>query len=220
MRYFPVFLDLKEKICVVIGGGRVAERKVLNLMKAGARVIVVTPQVTEGLRRLKEKGKITIRRGSFRATDLKTASLVIAATDNRQTNEKIFQKASDLRIPVNVVDDPDHCSFIVPSVISRGDILLAISTGGQSPALAKSLREKLQREIGPEYVVLLRILAAVRRKILPLGWGAKEKQKIFHHLLREDLLGLIRKKRGADVEALVEKIAGFKILAADIGLES
>ncbi len=218
MRYFPVFLDLNRKPCVVIGGGQVAERKVRALVKAGARVTVVSPRVTEGLRRMEEKGKVTIRRGSFRTMDLKAACLAIAATNHRATNEQIFQKASDLRIPVNVVDDPKHCSFIVPSVISRGDILLAISTGGQSPALAKALRKKLQKEIGPEYTVLLKILGAVRKKILPLEWSAEKKQSVFSPLLQGELLGMIRRKQEAKIETFLRKMTGFKISRAEIGM--
>ncbi len=218
MRYFPVFLDLTNKTCVVVGGGHVAERKVLNLLKAGARVTVVSPRLTETLLRLREKGKITIRKGSFRATDLRAAYLVIATTDNRATNERIFRKATELRIPINVADDPNHCSFIVPSIFSRGDILLAVSTGGQSPALAKALRKRLQKEIGPEYTVLLKILASVRKKILALGWGAEKKRKVFGLLLQEELLGMIRRRQGPGIEAFIKKITGFKISPAEIGI--
>jgi len=219
MRYFPIFLDLRQKMCVVIGGGRVAERKVLNLLKAGALVTVISPQMTTPLRRLEGKEKIKHRPRRFRSRDLESAHLVFAATDNRQTNERIFRVASSLRIPVNVVDDPLYCSFIVPSIISQGDILLAISTGGQSPALAKALREKLQKEIGPEYTSLLKILAAVRKKILPLGWGSNKIQKIFRLLLREDLLLMIRQRKFYALEARVGKIIGSRFPLKDLGLK-
>jgi precorrin-2 dehydrogenase / sirohydrochlorin ferrochelatase len=219
MKYFPVFLNLQQKACVVIGGGGVATRKVQNLLKAGARVTVFSPRVTGLLRRLHEKRKIVIRARSFRSGDLDKAHLVFAATDNRQTNEKVFREASALRILVNVVDDPDHCSFIVPSILSRGDILLAISTGGQSPALAKSLRKKLQKEIGPEYTPLLKILGAVRKKILPLGWGAKKKQRIFRLLLQEDLLAMIRKRKFRILASRMEKITGLRFSMKDLGFE-
>jgi precorrin-2 dehydrogenase / sirohydrochlorin ferrochelatase len=219
MRYFPIFLDLQEKRCVVVGGGRVAERKAMSLLKAGARVTVVSPQMTVSLRRLQGKGKIKHLPRPFRSGDLNGAHLVIAATDNRQANERIFRLASALRIPVNIVDDPVHCSFIVPSIISRGDILLAISTGGQSPALAKALREKLEKTIGSEYNSLLKILGAVRKRILPLGWGATRKQKIFRLLLGEDFLRIIRQRRFSAVEARVEKIIGSRIPLKDLGLK-
>jgi precorrin-2 dehydrogenase/sirohydrochlorin ferrochelatase len=220
MKYFPVFLDLQQKACVVIGGGGVATRKVQNLLKAGARVTVFSPQVTGLLRRLHEKGKIAIRARSFRSGDLDKAHLVFAATDSRQTNEKVFRKASALRILVNVVDDPKHCSFIVPSILSRGDILLAISTGGQSPALAKALRKKLQKEIGPEYTLLLKILGAVRKNILPLGWGAKRNQRIFRLLLQEDFLAMIRKRKFRILASRMEKITGLRLSLRDVGIES
>jgi precorrin-2 dehydrogenase/sirohydrochlorin ferrochelatase len=220
MKYFPVFLNLQQKACVVIGGGGVATRKVQNLLKAGARVTVFSPQVTGLLQRLHEKGKIAIRARSFRRGDLDKAHLIFAATDSRQTNEKVFREASVLRILVNVVDDPEHCSFIVPSILSRGDILLAISTGGQSPALAKALRKKLQKEIGPEYTLLLKILGAVRKNVLPLGWGAKKKQKIFRHLLQDDLLAMIRKREFRILESRLGKITGVRFSLGDLGFES
>ncbi len=216
MRYFPIFLDLKGKTCLVVGGGRVAERKVRNLMKAGARVKVISPRITRGLRDLEDRGKINHRARPFRVGDLKSAHLAIAATDDRQVNEKIFLKASASRIPVNVVDDPRHCSFIVPSIISRGEILLAISTGGQSPALARALREKLQKEIGPEYAVMLKMLGAIRKKILPLGWGPKRNQKVFRLLLKEDLPSLIRQGKMSVLKGLVEKITGTRFLLKDL----
>jgi precorrin-2 dehydrogenase/sirohydrochlorin ferrochelatase len=220
MKYFPVFLNLQQKACVVIGGGGVATRKVQNLLKAGARVTVFSPRVTEVLQRLHEKGKIAIRARSFRRGDLDKAHLVFAATDSRQTNEKVFREASALRILVNVVDDPEHCSFIVPAILSRGDIHLAISTGGQSPALAKALRKKLQKEIGPEYTLLLKILGAVRKNVLPLGWGAEKKQKIFRHLLQDDLLAMIRKREFRILESRLEKITGVRFSLRDLGFES
>jgi precorrin-2 dehydrogenase/sirohydrochlorin ferrochelatase len=147
MRYYPVFLDLKERPCVVIGGGRVAERKVKTLLKAGARVKVISPQLTAPLARLKEQKRISHLSRPYRRSDLRGAFLVIGATDDRSINERIFREAAAGRIPVNVVDDPAHSSFIVPSVVKKKDLLVAISTSEEprwpgSPALEK---------IGPEY---------------------------------------------------------------------
>jgi precorrin-2 dehydrogenase/sirohydrochlorin ferrochelatase len=208
MKYFPAFLDLRGKLCVVAGGGRVAERKVRNLLKAGALVKVIGPELTESLLRLKLKGKIIHRARLFRSRDLHGAVLSIAATDDRATNERVFRQAYKLKIPVNVVDDPAHSSFIVPSLVERGDLLLAVSTSGQSPALAKLLRQKLQKEMGPEYSFLLKLLGAVRRKMLPLGWGQKRNQKIFRKLAQEDLLYLIRKNDCRGLEVRLRSILG------------
>ena len=220
MRYFPVFLDLKNRKCVVVGGGRVAERKIQNLRKAGATVTVVSPRLTPALERLKETKGIEHRRRAYKTGDLKAAFLAVAATDHRPTNEKVFREASARRIPVNAVDDPVHCTFIVPAVISRGDILIAISTGGRSPALAKALRKKLEREVGGEYASLLKLIGAVRKSILPLGWGPMKNQKIYRRLLQEDVLDLLRRGNHKALGRLLREIIGPDFPLEEAGLRT
>jgi precorrin-2 dehydrogenase/sirohydrochlorin ferrochelatase len=134
--------------------------------------------------------------------------LSIAATDDRATNDLVFRQASKQKIPVNVVDDPGHSSFIVPSLVDRGDLLLAISTSGQSPALAKALRRKLQRDIAPEYASWVKLLGALRTKILSSGFSQKRNQIIFRKLVEEDFLSLIRKKGHRALEARLRNILG------------
>ena len=219
MRYFPVFLDLQKKSCVVVGGGRVAERKIQNLRKAGAVVTVISPRLTARLKRLKEAKRIQHRRRLYRTGDLTTAYLAVAATDDPRINEKVFREASALKIPVNAVDDPVHCTFIVPAVVSRGDILIAISTGGRSPALAKALRKKLQREIGSEYPSLLKIIGAVRKEIIPLGWGEKKNQNIYRRLLQEDVIAMVREKKQTALRRLLKKMIGPGFSPEEIGLK-
>jgi len=136
MRYYPVFLDLKERLCVVVGGGRVAERKIKTLLRTGARVKVISPRLTASLARLKKRKRIFYLSRTYRRGDLRGAFLAIGATDDRFINERIFGDAAAGRIPVNVVDDPAHSSFIVPSIVQKKDLLVAISTSGKSPALA------------------------------------------------------------------------------------
>ncbi len=208
MKYFPVFLNLEGRLCVVTGGGRVAERKVRSLLDAGARVKVISPELSRGLSGLKEKGKIAHQERPFRAGDLRGAHLAIAATDNRQVNELVFRQGRKQKIPVNVVDDPGQSSFIVPSLVRRGDLCMAISTSGRSPALAKALRRKLEKEIGPEYADWLRLLAEARQRILPLGWGQKKKEAIFHTLTGDDFLALIRKKKWNTVDSRLRDLIG------------
>jgi len=220
MRYFPVFLDLKNRKCVVVGGGRVAERKIQNLRKAGAAVTVVSPRLTPALERLKETKGIEHRRRAYKTGDLKAAFLAVAATDHRPTNEKVFREASARKIPVNAVDDPVHCTFIVPAVISRGDILIAISTGGRSPALAKALRKKLEREVGGEYASLLKLIGAVRKSILPLGWGPMKNQKIYRRLLQEDVLDLLRRGNHKALGRLLREIIGPDFPLEEAGLRT
>ena len=218
MKYYPVLLDLDGKLCAVVGGGRVAERKVRSLLQVGALVKVISPQLTQSLSRFKERGKIIHSRRSYRSGDLHRAFLAIAATDDRRANERVFSQALRQKIPVNVVDDPAHSSFIVPSLVQKGDLLIAISTSGQSPALARALRQKLQKEIGAEYIYLLKLLGAVRKKILSLGLGQKRNQIIFRKLAGKDLLLLIRKNDYTGLENRMKTLLGSGFSLKELGL--
>jgi len=218
VKYFPVFLDLKGKPCVVVGGGGVGERKTRNLLKADARVKVIGPELTPSLIRLGEKKKIAHLSRSYRKGDLRGAFLAIAATDDRATNERVFRHAVEGRILVNVVDDPAHSSFIVPSIVEKRDLLVAISTSGRSPALARMLRRKLEREIGPEYDLLLKLLAAVRKKVLSLGLGQRQNQKVFRRLLEEDLHTLIGEKKFRELDGRLKSTLGEGFSLDELGL--
>jgi precorrin-2 dehydrogenase/sirohydrochlorin ferrochelatase len=219
MRYFPVFLDLREKSCVVVGGGRVAERKVKNLLAAGARVKVISPKLTGPLACLKSQKKIVHYSRAYRPKDLGGAFLTIAATDDRAVNERVFQEATACCIPVNVVDDPAHSSFIVPSLVKKKDLVVAISTSGRSPALARMLRQKLEKEIGPEYGRFLRLLGALRKKVIPQGLGQRRNQKIFRKLVQEDLLSLIKGKKFQELDRRLTKILGPGFSLKELGLK-
>jgi precorrin-2 dehydrogenase / sirohydrochlorin ferrochelatase len=219
MRYFPVFLDLKEKRCIVVGGGAVAERKVRNLLKAGAWVKVISPELTVSLSRLRDEKKIFHLSRSYRRKDLKGAVLAIAATNDRTINERVFREATADRIPVNVVDDPAHSSFIVPSIVRKKDLLVAISTSGRSPALARLLRQKLEKEIGPEYPQFLNLLGRVRKKVLSLGLGQRENQRIFRRLVKDDLLPLIRGKKGGELDRRLRMALGPGFSRKEMGFK-
>lgn len=218
MKYFPIFLDLQGKLCVVIGGGRVAERKARSLLQAGAEVRVVSPQMTGTLRQWKEQGKILHRSRPFQGRDLDGAHLAIAATNDREANERIFRLCAERRIWVNGVDDPARSSFIVPSVVQRGDLVLAISTSGKSPAMARILRRKLEKEIGPEYSLWLKLLGAARKKILDLGFPPGKNRKIFHRLVQDDLGRLIRRGNRRGLEARLKTILGAGFRCSDLGI--
>lgn len=219
MRYYPVFLDLKERLCVVVGGGRVAERKIKILLRTGARVRVISPRLTDSLARLKKRKKISHLPRTYRRGDLRGSFLVIGATDERSVNERVFREAAAGRIPVNVVDDPAHSSFIVPSVVQKKDLLVAISTSGKSPALARLLRQKLGKEIGPEYERLLKLLGKVREKLLPLGLGQPGNQKIFRKLANEDLAPLIRDKKILELNRRLASVLGPGYSLEELGLK-
>ena len=140
-RYYPIFLDVKERTAVVIGGGRVATRKAAGLAEAGARVRVIAPMVSRGLRAHE------VERRAYRPGDLKGAALAFAATDDRRVNHAVAIEARRRGIPVNVADSLEECTFIVPARIARDELQIAISTGGRSPRLAKRLRQRLEAEL-------------------------------------------------------------------------
>ncbi|MAG13347.1 MAG: siroheme synthase [Spirochaetales bacterium] len=149
MAMYPVFLKLKDKECLVVGGGKVALRKVHGLLAAGARVTVIAPRLETALRDMTGTGKIASNERPYRSEDLTSCAVVIAATDSAQVNHRIFRDAQNARILANVVDDPEHCDFYVPSIVKRGDLQVAISTSGKAPLFAKRLRKFLERILYP-----------------------------------------------------------------------
>lgn len=159
---YPVTLNISGRLCVVVGGGRVAERKILSLLKAGARVRTVSPQLTEILREAAAAGRIHWLARRFQAGDLAGAMLVFAATDSRQVNAAVAQEAEAAGQLVNVADAPDQCGFQVPAVLRQGDLTIAVSTNGKSPALAALIKKRLEADYGAEYAVLLDLLGRIR----------------------------------------------------------
>ncbi|MDQ7788193.1 MAG: bifunctional precorrin-2 dehydrogenase/sirohydrochlorin ferrochelatase [Thermodesulfovibrionales bacterium] len=155
--YYPVFFDLRNKEVIVVGGGKIAERKIVSLLKAGASVTVISPLITKNLEKELGKGRITHIPREYRKGDLKQVFLVVSATDSSLMNERVSREAP---CPVNVVDTPHLCSFIVPSTVHRNPLTIAISTGGVSPAFAKTIRKELENLYGPEFS---RYLNSVRK---------------------------------------------------------
>ncbi len=147
MKHFPIFLDLKNRSCIVIGGGSVATRKVTNLLTANAKVIVISPEISDELQQLKTDGKITLLKRDVEDADIAIAFLIVAATDNTEVNAQIASLAHNANTPVNVADDSKLCSFIFPSILDRSPVTIAVSTGGASPVLARQLRMKLETMI-------------------------------------------------------------------------
>ena len=170
-RYFPVYLDIAQRSCVVVGGGEVALRKVQSLLDCQAAVIVVSPACCGGLEQLAQQGAVTLVQRKYRRGDLEGAILAIAATDEREANVEVSHEAREKAIPVNVVDVPAISDFIVPSYFSRGDLTISISTAGGSPALARKIRTQLQAEFGEEYAILVRVVNDVRLEIRQLGYA-------------------------------------------------
>jgi precorrin-2 dehydrogenase/sirohydrochlorin ferrochelatase len=190
--FYPVYLNLKGKQVVVIGGGEVAERKVESLLDTGASVAVVSPDVTPGLASLANSKLIELHRRRYVRGDCKGADLVLSATDDPEVSRAVWEEAKAAEILVNTADEPALCDFIMPAVIRRGDLTIAISTGGTSPALAARLREELSRILGPEYELLLELLAQVRPEIQQRIQDERARKALHYRILDSDVIVLLQ----------------------------
>jgi len=202
MNYYPAFLNLKLKKAVVVGGGRIAERKVLTLIKAGADVTVISPRLTERLRKQKESGRISHISRSYRAGDLKGSFLVIAATDLPDVNSKVAAEAPGL---LNVVDVPLECNFIAPSIVERGPLVFAISTGGTSPAFAKAVRKELEKAYGPVFTGYLSFVKTLRSRAMKEIADKAAREKFLKSLASVDMLEKLRTQGLQSVKLSVMK---------------
>jgi precorrin-2 dehydrogenase/sirohydrochlorin ferrochelatase len=218
MRYYPVFIDIIDKSCLVVGGGQVGTRKVLTLLDCGARVTVVSAAVTPELQALADQQKITLRLDNYRTADLDGMFLVIGATDDEFLNRKIHFDAERQHKLCNIADRPEACNFILPSVVNRGDLTIAISTAGKSPALAKHLRRKLQKSFGDEYAELLQIMGALRTKLLAQAHAPEEHKPLFEKLIRSDLLEAIQRQDRLRIDELLSDIFGKGFRLDDLQL--
>lgn len=206
--YYPILLKLDGRLCLVVGGGQVAGRKASSLVTAGASVRIVAPEISGEAKTLVDANKAEWLKEEFAPEHLDGAFLAIASTDNEEVNKTVFNEAVAKAIPVNVVDKPDLCTFIVPSVTRRGDLIIATSTSGKSPAVAKMLRKKMENEFGEEWAVFLEIMGEARSRAMNSVGDQKQREKIFNRLAGSDMLERI--KRG-DIEGarnLVEEIVG------------
>ena len=200
--YYPVFLSIRGKKCVVIGGGQVARRKVMILLEHGASVEVVSPDLCSELSQLAESGKIRVLPRSYRAGDLQDAVIAIAATNNSNINLEVVKEARKRRVLVNVVDDAESSDFIAPSYMRRGDITIAVSTGGRSPALARKIRTRLEKDFGDEYALLALLLNEVRAEVK--RQGIKVNGDAWQETLDLDLLSdLLRKGNREKARAIL-----------------
>ncbi|MHB8771744.1 MAG: precorrin-2 dehydrogenase/sirohydrochlorin ferrochelatase family protein [Syntrophales bacterium] len=208
MRYYPLFLDIVGRRCVVVGGGGVAERKVARLLACGAVVEVVAGSLTPALAALKAEGRIVHSGTEYAEDRLPGAFFVIGATDDGAVNERISRDARQRGILVNIVDDPARCDAILPALCERGELAIAVSTGGRSPALAKKLRTELEEAYGPEYGTLVEILGALREKVIARGGPAAENRKLFEAVVASDILAQIRAGCWDRVEGLIRELTG------------
>ncbi len=187
-KYYPIFLDLEGKKCVIIGGGKVAYRKARSLAEAGATITIVSPRICGELKKLVEKHKINVISKKFDEKDLKQAFLVIGTTSDPEVNERIYRAAEKRPILLNIVDRREYCNFIVPSLLRRGKLMIVISTSGASPALAQKMRENLQNLYGRGYDNFLELMSSAREKIIEEISNIKNRRRIFEALIEDEFL--------------------------------
>ena len=205
-KLYPMLVDLTGKRCLVVGGGSVAERKVTLLLECGADVEVVSPATTSRLAALAATGAVCARRRRVRPSDLAGAFLVIVATDDREVNREVGERVHGAGGLVNVTDDPEACTFLVPSVLRRGDLTIAISTGGGSPALAKKLRQRLEQTVGPEYEAYLSALRLLRERARQAIADPEARQAIFRRAVESDLFERAARGDAAAVAACIQEL--------------
>jgi precorrin-2 dehydrogenase/sirohydrochlorin ferrochelatase len=191
MNYYPAFLNLQGKKAVVVGGGKVAERKVLTLIGAGADVTVISPLLTKRLLKEKEASHMRHLPRTYRKGDLKDSFMVIAATDSPEVNTRVAEDAPGL---LNVVDVPSECNFIAPSVVKRGPLVFAISTGGTSPAFAKAVRKEIEKLYGKVFSDYLELVKTLRSRAMQEISDKSEREKFLKSLASGDILDTLRTK--------------------------
>jgi siroheme synthase-like protein len=208
MALYPIFVELEGRPCLVVGGGAVAEGKVNGLLAASADVTVVSPALTPALMGAAREGRIHHHRRAYRDGDLAGFTLAFAATGERDVNAAVAAEGERLGVWVNAADDPAHCDFILPSVLRRGALTVAVSTGGASPALARAVREDLERHLGEEYAALVDVAGEVRRALRAEHRGADANawrdalaDPYLRHLVAGGLLAAARRRLRARLEA-------------------
>lgn len=206
--YFPVFLSLAERLAVIKGGGPVAARRVAGLLRCGARVRVVAPELTPELAQRARGGEIEHMARPYRTGDLEGAALALAEPGEPESDASFFAEAERRGIFANVEDDLEHCSFIMPALVRRGDLVVAISTSGRAPALAVRLRERIERELGPEYGALLELAGRLRAPLARTAPEFEERRRRWYELVDSEVLVLLREGRTAEARQRAEQIMG------------
>lgn len=208
---YPVCLQLTDKLCVVIGGGGVAERKVKEVLSQQGRVRLISPELTHFLQQLVDDALIEWLPRGYSSGDLAGAFLVFAATSNRSVQHQVVEDARQENLLVNVADQPEACDFHVPASIHRGELTIAISTNGKSPAMAAMVRKRLEQQVGDEFGVLLELMAEVRKQVLAGTANQRDKRILFQKILDDDILGWIKQGQWDKVEAHIKKVLGPSI---------
>lgn len=205
-KYYPINLNLEGKKCVVVGAGSVAERKVRRLLECGARVEVVAPVVEKRLEKLARAGKVILKKNHINLRDINDSFLVICATGDRRINSLVSRYCQESRILVNVVDSPAECSFTLPAIVKRGDLLISISTSGASPALAKKIRKDLEKNFGKEYTMFLNLMKRLRPKVITKIKNLNTRKIFFEKAVNSNIIQLLRVGKERQAKAKLEQM--------------
>ncbi len=220
MGFIPIFLQIEGKPCLVVGGGEVALRKVHTLVAAGASPItVISPEMCSAMTELADAGAVRVLRRVYREGDMTGHHLVYAATGDVELKRRLFEEAARLNILINVADAPDYCSFIVPSVIRRGRLQIAVSTEGASPALSRNLRQQMETWLGKELEVLLEVMAAARDWLKHHEPDGTIRARKLNALAASDLGDALRRSDVRAAEQIVAECLGAEIKLADLGID-
>ena len=217
MRYFPINLEVSGKPAIIVGGGAVAARKCSALLDAGAHVTVIAPRLDSILAQMSIKGEIHHVAREFSPGDLAGAFLVFAATDSPLVNRVVAEEAKARNILADIADAPGLGSFTLPAVMRRGDLQIAVATGGKSPAMARHIREQLEVLYGPEYGTALELLGNLREKLLTEQGNNAYNKQIFNDLA-ERLPALIRNASTAEIDNLLKTLLGPEVTLDGLGL--
>ncbi len=216
MVYYPIMVDLTDREVLVVGGGSVAGRKITTLLEYGAVVSLVSRELSPEIKGYIENGRIRYLGEEFSMVYLKEKFLVIAATDDPELNHRISQVAEEKGMLINAVDQPADCNFIIPSIIKKGDLVVAVSTSGKSPALAKKIRKQLTEYFGDEYEPFLRMMGRIRSEVLSSGSDPEENSRLFTRIVESELFNAIRGGALDDAALILTEILERDISINDI----
>lgn len=216
MSFYPIMIQLEGMKVVVVGGGEVAQRKIDTLLDYHADVHVVSRDLTPKLNKYLEEQRVKLSGREFKESHLDGAFVVIAATDDPLLNRRVSETASARGLLINAVDQPADCNFIVPSILKRGDLLVAVSTSGKSPAFAKKVREELERQFSGEYGSFLVLMGCLREEILEKKLSQEENKQTFHQLVESPILDAIAEKDWNRVATILNRIMNTEKSAEDV----
>ena len=210
MSHYPVYLDLRNRPCFVLGGCGMAEEKVRGLLESKARVTVISQDLTDELTRMAAEGRIDWISRRFRRGDLRNAYLVIVVGQPAAVTDAVWEETRGRNVLVNTLDDVPHCDFIAPAIVRRGDLTVAISTGGKAPVLAVRLRQRLERELGEEHAKFLELAGKVRKPLAQLWPDFATRKELWYRLIDSDVIHLLRRGDEATAINRFEEILGVR----------